>query len=168
RAAECDQQFPPSEGDSHTPLPCEVRKGKDTTPRACCPNGAAPGAGGAHVGSTSIGRFALALRVGRGAAASESLPAPVYLSAGIVLARLIAPCEGKCENFRGHLPPFSWFVCVGVARHESGAVRDWLGTDRCRVFSCALAAAGQAIYHFSLPAISLMSETSSASPGTGY
>src|SRR5262249_43940664 len=94
RAAECGQQFPPSEGDSHTPLPCEVRKGKDTTPRACCPNGAAPGAGGAHVGSTSIGRFALALRVGRGAAASESLPAPVYLSAGIVLARLIAPCEG--------------------------------------------------------------------------
>src|SRR5262249_30393849 len=41
RAAECDQQFPPSEGDCHTPLPCEVRKGNDTTPRACCPNSAA-------------------------------------------------------------------------------------------------------------------------------
>src|SRR5262249_47325980 len=37
RAAERDQQFPPSDGDRHTPLPCEVRKGKDTTPRACCP-----------------------------------------------------------------------------------------------------------------------------------
>src|SRR5215471_7069683 len=27
RAAECGQQFPPSDGDCHTPLPCEVRKG---------------------------------------------------------------------------------------------------------------------------------------------
>ena len=45
RAAECDQQFPPSDGDCHTPLPCEVRKGDDTTPRACCPNSAALGAG---------------------------------------------------------------------------------------------------------------------------
>src|SRR5215467_7384341 len=35
RSAECGQQFPPSDGDCHTPLPCEVRKGKDTTPRAC-------------------------------------------------------------------------------------------------------------------------------------
>src|SRR6516225_11929373 len=35
RAAERDQQFPSSDGDCHTPLPCEVRKGKDTTPRAC-------------------------------------------------------------------------------------------------------------------------------------
>src|SRR5262249_18737473 len=34
RAAECDQQFPPSDGDCHTPLPCEVRKWNDTTPRA--------------------------------------------------------------------------------------------------------------------------------------
>ena len=36
-AAECDQQLPPPDGDCHTPLPCEVRKGNDTTPRACCP-----------------------------------------------------------------------------------------------------------------------------------
>jgi len=36
-AAECGQQFPPSDGDCHTPLPCEVRKWNDTTPRACCP-----------------------------------------------------------------------------------------------------------------------------------
>src|SRR6516225_4399876 len=35
RAAECGQQFPPSDGDCHTPLPCEVRKWNDTTPRAC-------------------------------------------------------------------------------------------------------------------------------------
>src|SRR5262245_39135583 len=34
-AAECGQQFPPSDGDCHTPLPCEVRKGNDTTSRAC-------------------------------------------------------------------------------------------------------------------------------------
>jgi hypothetical protein len=34
RAAECDQQFPPSNGDCHTPLPREVRKWNDTTPRA--------------------------------------------------------------------------------------------------------------------------------------
>src|SRR5262249_12094596 len=26
RAAECSQHFPPSDGDCHTPLPCEVRK----------------------------------------------------------------------------------------------------------------------------------------------
>src|SRR6516165_6068988 len=32
RAAERDQQFPPSDGDCHTPLPCEVRRGNDTTP----------------------------------------------------------------------------------------------------------------------------------------
>src|SRR6516225_9750361 len=28
RAAECGQQFPPSDGDCHTPLPREVRKGQ--------------------------------------------------------------------------------------------------------------------------------------------
>src|SRR5215472_506374 len=33
-AAECGQQFPPSDGDYHTPLPCEVRKWNDSTPRA--------------------------------------------------------------------------------------------------------------------------------------
>jgi hypothetical protein len=46
-AAECGQQFPSSDGDRHTPLPCEVRKGKDTTRQACCPNSAAPREGGA-------------------------------------------------------------------------------------------------------------------------
>ena len=35
RSAECGQQFPPSDGDCHTPLPREVRKRKDITPRAC-------------------------------------------------------------------------------------------------------------------------------------
>src|SRR6516165_5557482 len=34
RAAECGQQLPPSDGDCHTPLPCEVRKENDTTSRA--------------------------------------------------------------------------------------------------------------------------------------
>src|SRR5262249_5477334 len=37
RAAECGKQLPPSDGDCHTPLPCEVRKSNDPTPRACCP-----------------------------------------------------------------------------------------------------------------------------------
>src|SRR5262249_58235898 len=37
RTAECAQQFPRSDADCHTPLPCEVRKGNDTTPKACCP-----------------------------------------------------------------------------------------------------------------------------------
>src|SRR5262249_39567448 len=37
RTAECGQQFPPSDGDCHAPLPCEVHRGKDTTPPACCP-----------------------------------------------------------------------------------------------------------------------------------
>src|SRR6516162_8247438 len=49
-AAECGQQFPPPDGDCHTPLPREVRKGNYTTPRACCPNSTASGAGGAHAG----------------------------------------------------------------------------------------------------------------------
>src|SRR5262249_2790425 len=35
RSAECGKQFPPSDGDCHTPLPLEVRKWNDTTPRAC-------------------------------------------------------------------------------------------------------------------------------------
>src|SRR6516165_1289675 len=35
RAAECGQQFPPSDGDCHTPLPCEVRKTNNSTPPAC-------------------------------------------------------------------------------------------------------------------------------------
>src|SRR6516225_6445942 len=35
RTAECSQQLPPSDGDCHTPLPCEVRRGDDSTPRAC-------------------------------------------------------------------------------------------------------------------------------------
>ena len=34
----------PTSAQLHTPLPCEVRKGNDTTPRTCCPNSAAPGA----------------------------------------------------------------------------------------------------------------------------
>src|SRR5262245_21584448 len=42
-AAKCDQQFPPSDGDCHTPLPCEVRREKDITPRACCPSAHGPG-----------------------------------------------------------------------------------------------------------------------------
>src|SRR5262245_55365106 len=46
-AAECSQQFPPSDGDCRTPLPCEVRRRKDSTAPACCPNSAAPGASGA-------------------------------------------------------------------------------------------------------------------------
>ena len=37
RATERGQHFPSSDGDRHAPLPCEVRKGNDTTPRACCP-----------------------------------------------------------------------------------------------------------------------------------
>src|SRR5262249_9665196 len=37
RAPEGGQQFPPADGDCHTPLPYEVRKDNDTTPRACCP-----------------------------------------------------------------------------------------------------------------------------------
>src|SRR5215468_9897223 len=53
-AAECGQQLPPSDGDCHTPLPCEARKGEDTTPRVCCPNSAASGAGrGAPHGSSA-------------------------------------------------------------------------------------------------------------------
>jgi hypothetical protein len=43
RAAECGQQLPPSDGDCHTPLPCEVRKWNDSTSRACCPNNAGAG-----------------------------------------------------------------------------------------------------------------------------
>src|SRR5262249_9032718 len=35
RAAEGSQQFPPCDGDCHTPLPCEVRKRNDTTSTAC-------------------------------------------------------------------------------------------------------------------------------------
>src|SRR5262249_60669762 len=50
--AKCSQQFPPSDGDCHAPLPREVRKGKDTTPRARCPNCVAPGAGGGRAGYT--------------------------------------------------------------------------------------------------------------------
>src|SRR5262245_45543666 len=53
-AAECGQQLPPSDGDCHTPLPCEVRRGQDTTPRSCCPNSAAPGAG---EGGLQAGRY---------------------------------------------------------------------------------------------------------------
>ena len=33
-----------------------MRKGKDTTPRACCPNGAAPGGRGARLGTGCNGR----------------------------------------------------------------------------------------------------------------
>src|SRR5262249_54228311 len=35
RAAECSQQFPPSDGDCHTPLPREARKTNNTTAPAC-------------------------------------------------------------------------------------------------------------------------------------
>src|SRR5215831_8031479 len=50
RATECGQQFPPSDGDCHTPLPCEVRKDNDITPRARCPNCVVPGACGTPAG----------------------------------------------------------------------------------------------------------------------
>src|SRR5262249_52845281 len=51
-SAECSQQFSPSNGDCHTPLPREVRKWKDTTPRACSL---------AVQGGQVAGRFALSL-----------------------------------------------------------------------------------------------------------
>src|SRR5262249_53613594 len=35
RAAECGQQFPPSDGDCHAPLPCEVRKGTIARHEGC-------------------------------------------------------------------------------------------------------------------------------------
>src|SRR5262249_20357688 len=35
RTAERSQQFPPSDGDCHTPLPREVRRNNDTTPSPC-------------------------------------------------------------------------------------------------------------------------------------
>jgi hypothetical protein len=35
RTAKCGEQFPPSDGVCHTPIPCEVRKRKDTTAPAC-------------------------------------------------------------------------------------------------------------------------------------
>src|SRR6516225_636906 len=50
RAAERGQQFPPCDGDSHTPLPCEVRKGTIPRHERAVPNSAAPAEGGAHVG----------------------------------------------------------------------------------------------------------------------
>src|SRR5215831_19217217 len=53
RAAKCGQQFPPSDDDCHTPLPCEVRKAKNTTPRACCPTSAAPSADSRRARSTA-------------------------------------------------------------------------------------------------------------------
>src|SRR5262249_13827388 len=42
------QQFLPSDGDCHTPLPCEVRKGNDTTPQEC----SLPVQGGQDPGTT--------------------------------------------------------------------------------------------------------------------
>ena len=39
RAAECSQQFPPSDGDCHAPSRAMVRKCNDTTPRACSLHG---------------------------------------------------------------------------------------------------------------------------------
>src|SRR6516165_10630678 len=64
RTAECGQQFPPSDGDCHTPLPREVRKRKDITPLACCLNRAAPKGGwsarplgaGRQIGDTRPGK----------------------------------------------------------------------------------------------------------------
>jgi hypothetical protein len=85
------------------------------------PNSAAPGV---CTPARRLRQFALALRVVRGAAASESVPArclslrrhfarPVAVADHDLASRLIAPCEGKCESFRGRLPPFGWFVSVG-------------------------------------------------------
>jgi hypothetical protein len=54
RAAEYGQQFPPSGGDCHTPLPCEARKRNDTTPRARCPNLRGPRRGRGGTPSTGL------------------------------------------------------------------------------------------------------------------
>src|SRR5262249_46299489 len=43
RAADRRHQFPPSDGDCHAPLPCEVRKGNDTTLGVRCPSAHSPG-----------------------------------------------------------------------------------------------------------------------------
>src|SRR5262245_43968180 len=43
--AERDQQFPPSDGDCHTPLPCEARKCDDTTSRSVLSLGTRRGRG---------------------------------------------------------------------------------------------------------------------------
>ena len=54
RTAECSQQFPPSDGDCHTPLPCEVRKGTIARRESAVPNRAAPGAVGALIHSRPV------------------------------------------------------------------------------------------------------------------
>jgi hypothetical protein len=51
RTAESGYQFPPSDGDCHTPLPCEVRKGNDTTSREC----SLPVQGGQDAGCFGLG-----------------------------------------------------------------------------------------------------------------
>src|SRR5262249_47685645 len=43
RAAECGQQFPPSDGDCHAPLPREVRRGNDSTPMSVLSLSTRPG-----------------------------------------------------------------------------------------------------------------------------
>src|SRR5262249_39574260 len=53
RAAESGQQFPPSDGDCHAPLPCEVRKGTVPRHERAVPNSTASGAGRGAAQSTS-------------------------------------------------------------------------------------------------------------------
>src|SRR5215469_16341143 len=48
RAAECSQQFPPSDGDCHTPLPCEVRRKRYHATSALSLTARQPGRAGRH------------------------------------------------------------------------------------------------------------------------
>src|SRR5262249_19355065 len=105
RAAECGQQFPPSDGDCHTPLPCEVRRGKSTTPRACCPNSAAPGAGGACRTPASTDR-----RPGHPACFQElsALPPKANVGMGQTTDQDDPPvCRRRCSQYRRTLSS-SW------------------------------------------------------------
>src|SRR6516164_356509 len=64
RTAECDQQFPPSDGDCHTPLPCEVRR-NGTTPRPAWGPVSASASYGGFIPSARLGLSA-SQRAGEG------------------------------------------------------------------------------------------------------
>src|SRR5215468_6042582 len=85
-AAKCDQQFPPSDGDCHTPLPCEVRQGNDITSRA---SSLAVQGGQNACSSTSVVGF----KFGSGDAADNS-------AVGAHIEVIVVPFTGPGEGGR--------------------------------------------------------------------
>jgi len=118
RTAERGQQLPPSDGDCHMPLPCKVRRGNDTTSRACSLYvQGGPDAGCSPLSSASGFRSGKAQNEARGEKAKYHRPQVTPAAAGALPADCHAHERAQSCLNRTHLP----FFVIGSAARKAHA-----------------------------------------------